>query len=142
VQRADRNIIAVQVTWLDSTGRGRAKDRNRKTLGKLGSGAVRLGSVDDVIGLSEGTETALSAMQLFGVPCWSCLGSNRMDAVTIPASVRKVIIYADNDKPGELAFRKSLATYWPLHTVDLKLPADGCGDFNEELLANLGVCDE
>jgi putative DNA primase/helicase len=104
VQRPDRAIVAVQVTFLDPRGAGKANIANpRKTIGKLGTGAVRLGPAADCLGLAEGVETALSAMQLSGVPVWACLGSSRMAAVTIPSHIRSLCVFADNDPPGRSA---------------------------------------
>jgi putative DNA primase/helicase len=99
VSRPDGKIVAVQVTFLDPRGHGRDKSRDRKTIGKLGSGAVRLGAAGEVLGLAEGVETGLAAMQFFGVPVWSCLGSSRMCGLTLPAETRKVILFGDQMVP-------------------------------------------
>jgi putative DNA primase/helicase len=76
VQGPDRRIIAVQLTFLDPQGWRKAKvAAPRKTIGKLGRGAVRLGPAGENIGLTEGTETALAAAQLFDMTVWACLGA-------------------------------------------------------------------
>ena len=66
----------------------------------MGAGAVQLAWPDDVLGIAEGIETALSAAQLFGIPTWACLGASRMATVKIPDSVKTVRIFADNDEAG------------------------------------------
>jgi putative DNA primase/helicase len=50
VQRADRKVIAVQVTFLDPKGVRKAQVATpRKTIGALGAGAVRLGPADAIL---------------------------------------------------------------------------------------------
>ena len=64
-QAPDGKVIAIQQTWL--TGEGEKALAKRLTTGNLGAGAVRLGAVARSIGLAEGVETALSAMQMTGI---------------------------------------------------------------------------
>ena len=66
VQRPDGKIIAVQHTWVTRHGEKALASPPRITTGALGTGAVRLGPAAEVMGLAEGVETALSAMQLTG----------------------------------------------------------------------------
>src|SRR5262249_6705694 len=99
VQRPDRNIIAVQVTYLrPSDGAKASLTTPRLTIGKLGTGAVRLAHAGNDFGLAEGVETALSAMQMTGVPTWATLGGKRLSKVTIPAGVRHLHLFGDNDE--------------------------------------------
>ena len=63
------------------------------------------------MGLAEGIETALSAMQLFGVPCWATLGNERFGLVTIPESVRELHLFVDNDPGGDLAEERAREAY-------------------------------
>ena len=71
VQRPkDRTIVAVQTTALRPDGERKAPIAvPRITTGALGSGAVRLDPAGEILGLAEGVETGLSAMQISGVPC-------------------------------------------------------------------------
>ncbi len=65
----DRKITAITRIYLRSDGTRKAEVPTPKmTLGPMGDGAVRLGPAGDILGLAEGCETALSAMQLYGVP--------------------------------------------------------------------------
>jgi putative DNA primase/helicase len=138
VQRPDRQVIAVHVTFLDPSGERKAKVTDpRKTFGKLGTGAVRLGPSCPKLGIAEGTETALSAQELFGVPVWACLGSTRMDRLSIPPDVQKIILFADRDKSGAEAVKRSAEAYRLIRYVEWKFPPEGCGDFNDELQANV-----
>lgn len=62
--------------------------------------AVKLFPCDDVLGISEGIESALSCKQLFGVNTWSVLNSSIMKKFRAPDGVKHLIIYADNDANG------------------------------------------
>jgi putative DNA primase/helicase len=104
VQAPDRRIIAVQVTLIDPRRDRKAQVRiPRWTMGALGWGAIRLAAATETLGLTEGTEKGLAAMQLFGVPCWSSLGAARMHRVWIPEQVRELHIFVDNDDAGRAA---------------------------------------
>jgi hypothetical protein len=136
LQAPDRRVIAVQVTYLDPRGDRKVQGATpRKTIGKMHGGAVRLGPAGDALGLAEGIETALAAMQLTGVPCWACLGSQRMARVAIPDTVRELHIFADADEPGRLAAEQT-ARANPQRRVVVHLPPDGFGDY-ADLAADL-----
>jgi putative DNA primase/helicase len=136
VQGPDRRIIAVQLTFLGAEGRGKARVAYpRKTIGALGRGAVRLGPAGDVLGIAEGLETALAAMQLHGVPAWACLGACRMSNVAIPAEVQRVIIFGDRDGPGHEAAIKAAQRLRLSVNVSVRFPPEGCGDWNDALLS-------
>jgi putative DNA primase/helicase len=108
VQRPDDSkVVAVQRTMLTWSGKKAAVSTPRITTGALGLGAVRLAAATDVLGLAEGVEDALAAMQLTGVPCWACLGAARMHRVLVPARVRELHIFADDDEPGRAAAERT-----------------------------------
>jgi hypothetical protein len=77
------------------------------TMGALGWGAVRLAAATDILGLAEGTEKGLAAMQLFNVPCWSSLGAGRMHRVFIPDDVGELHVFLDNDDAGRAAAERT-----------------------------------
>jgi putative DNA primase/helicase len=142
VQRPDRKIIAVQLTFLDPSGEGKAKVANpRKTLGKLGTGAIRLGLAGETLGLAEGTESALSAMQLSGVPVWATLGAQRLRRVSIPVNVRHLEIFGDRDATGRRELEKALSRYCLTLNAKGHLPPDGVGDWNDFLRDIPLVCE-
>ncbi|WP_233999792.1 DUF7146 domain-containing protein [Porphyrobacter sp. TH134] len=101
----DIGIIAVHRTFLDTaSGKLAGFDRPKRALGSLGCGAVRLASPDEGrLGLAEGVESALSAMQLFSIPCWATLGNERFGLVAIPERVQELYLFIDNDAGGALA---------------------------------------
>jgi putative DNA primase/helicase len=136
VQAPDRRTIAVQVTRLDPSGERKAQALiPRRTYGALGNGAVRLAAAGDVLGLAEGVESALSAMQLSGVPTWACLGASRMHRVAVPESVRELHIFMDNDGPGRDAGERTAHAHRHHRRVVLRRPPDHLNDWNDFLRA-------
>jgi putative DNA primase/helicase len=134
VQAADRRVIAAQLTFLHPSGTCKAPcATQRKTFGPLGAGAIRLGPAGAVVGLAEGSESALSAMELFGVTVWATLGAQRLGSIRLPSEVDKVVLYPDRDEAGRGAAQKALEVYRAMRFVECKFPAEGCGDFNDEL---------
>ena len=111
VQAPDRQITAVHRTYLLPDGSAKAGVINPKLAkGVIGSGAVRLAKAGPILGICEGVETALSCMEIFGLPVWCALGS-RLDRIVLPAEVRKVVVLADAGNAGMAAARKAVATF-------------------------------
>ena len=136
----DVGVIAVHRTFLDSgSGRLAGFDRPKRALGGLGCGAVRLAPpAAGRLGLAEGIESALSAMQLFGVPCWATLGNERFGLVAIPESVRELHLFIDNDPGGELADQRARQAYSASgRVIRSRAPASIGFDWNDELKARL-----
>jgi hypothetical protein len=136
----DIGIIAIHRTFLDAP---RAKlaafDRPKRALGSLGYGAVRLAPpAAGRLGLAEGIESALSAMQLFGIPCWATLGNERFGLVAIPESVAELHLFIDNDAGGALAENRALKAYAaPRRVIHSRIPPSAGSDWNDELTSRL-----
>ncbi len=134
VQASNRRITAVHRTYLLPDGSGKARLLSPKlALGPIGDGAVRPAKAGPVLGIAEGIETALSAMQLFEIPCWAALGA-RMDKVSLPADVIEVQIFCDNGDEGHVAAEKAAEAF--AHQgkrVCLRFPPEGLGDWNDYL---------
>jgi putative DNA primase/helicase len=131
VQRPGGKIVAVQSLLLTPEGAKASGSIQRITTGPLGAGAVRLGPAGQVIGLAEGIESGLSAMQLANVPVW-VVGCERLHRVELPSCVEEVHIFVDNDTPGVKAAKRTA----DLHTsagrrVNLHYPPTQCGDWND-----------
>ena len=128
----DHKVVSVQVTWLDpSAGNKAAIDVPRRTFGKLGDCAVRLGGAGDTLGLAEGVETALSVSELFNVPCWATLGVERFAKIEIPPTVKRLHFFADG-KDGKA--ERAAQCFARRFTVRVHHPDDG-GDYNDALRA-------
>jgi hypothetical protein len=135
IQAAGGTICAIQRVFIRSDGLGKAEVTLAKmSLGSLGDGAVRLGEAGEIIGLCEGWETGLAAMQIFRLPVWCSLSAGRMHRVALPANVRRIVIFADNDPPGRKAAERT-ARLQRQHgrLVEILWPVRGA-DFNDELI--------
>lgn len=136
----DIGIIAIHRTFLDlPNGKLAGFERPKRALGSLGCGAVRIATpVQGRLGLAEGIESALSAMQLFGIPCWATLGNERFGLVAIPESVRELYLFIDNDAGGALAEERALKAYAaPNRVIHSRAPASPGFDWNDELKSRL-----
>ena len=136
----DIGIIAIHRTFLDAPNAKLAGfDRPKRALGSLGCGAVRLAPpAAGRLGLAEGIESALSATQMFGVPCWATLGNERFGLVAIPESVRELHLFIDNDAGGEFANQRALKAYAAsCRVIQSRAPASAGFDWNDELKARL-----
>lgn len=104
----DIGLVAVQRTFLDPDNVLRRPIRKPKVaLGLLGTAAVRLAPATDELGLAEGIEDALSAMEWFGTPTWALAGVERLAFVAIPEKVRRVIVYRDRGRAADRLIEKS-----------------------------------
>lgn len=127
------DVVAIQRTFLKVDGTGKADvPVPKRALGPVGRGAVCLAPAAPVLGLAEGIETGLSAMELFRLPVWCALGSN-LARLTLPSQVRNVVIFADRGAAGEAAADKARAAlHGQRRKVAVRFPKVGA-DFNDEL---------
>ena len=73
----DREVRAVQVTFLRPDGKDRIREKwGKLTRGPRRGGAVRLAPMADTLAIGEGVETALAYQQMTGVSCWAACGSD------------------------------------------------------------------
>lgn len=140
----DGQNVSLHRTFLAGAVKLDAADCRKVMPGRLPKGcAVRLsplGSQDDVLGIAEGIETALSASALFGIPVWAVLNTSMMRSWVPPQQIREVVIFADNDTNGAGqaaadALRQALAK---THTVSVQLPPTVGTDWNDELMKTRG----
>lgn len=127
-------LVAVHRTFLDPTNILRRPFRKPKlALGLLGTGSVRFGEPDDVLGLAEGIEDALSAIDWFQLPVWAVLGAERYAHVGIPSHVKRVIVFGQRNAAAKICLeraRKHLSGNG--RTVEEWLPAEH-DDWNDSL---------
>jgi len=145
--RAAASPVAAHRTWTKLDGTAKAPVTSpRMLLGSPGSGAIRLAPAGDTLGLAEGIETGLSAMQLFAIPVWCAINDTRLPALELPAEAERIVIFADHDRvdpkqgfsPGLQWAERAARIYRAQgRTVAIKAP-DGEGqDWNDMLLRRL-----
>jgi hypothetical protein len=130
VQAPSRNLAAVQLTFLDPSGRSKANVPSpRRVIGPLGEGLLRTAPAASHIGLAEGFETAWGASLLHdGMPVWATLGAERFSIVTLPPTVSRVTIFADHDAAGLAGALSFFGKHGELD-VSIAWPHEVGGDF-------------
>lgn len=103
--RDESGLVAIHRTFLDPMSAGLADLAvPKRALGLLGQGAVRLYPPHErMLGWAEGIENAMAATQLTGTPCWATLGTERFARVALPPSVKRLVLFLDNDAGGRRA---------------------------------------
>jgi putative DNA primase/helicase len=132
--------IAIHRTWLGAGGNGKANiEKPRMMLGPVAGGAVRLAEVgsDNVLGVAEGIETALSVMAACPhLPVWATLSAVGLERVVLPPEVQSVVILADHDASGVgLRAAEALAARLVAEErgVHIAMPSNEGDDFNDLL---------
>jgi putative DNA primase/helicase len=87
------------------------------------------------MGIGEGTETSLSAGQIFNIPVWAALSAGGIAAFPIIPSIKHLTIFADYDNAGLQGARKC---YWRYENagieVEVRCPPKFDTDWNDYLL--------
>lgn len=101
VRSADGDAVTLHRTYLHDSRKLAAPDAKKVLCAGFSGAAVRLGEPADELAVCEGIETGLAVMLATGKPVWAALSAGNLEKVVIPASVRQVCIYADNDADGD-----------------------------------------
>ena len=103
IQAPNGDIIAIHRTYLKD-GKKAFGGESKRVLGKgIEGAAIRLAAATDELAITEGVETGLAIAQSVGKPVWAAMNCGNMERIEIPASVKRVCIYADNDADSEFA---------------------------------------
>jgi hypothetical protein len=140
IQNAEGRITAVQRIYIDPvTAKKVSAKPAKKTKGPMQDGAVRLAKPARILGIAEGIETAMSAMHMFSLPVWACLGAQRLRAVWIPEEVEQLVLFADR---GEVGMREAIdaAEVYEAKglSTEIVLPDEPHKDFNDWHQARAG----
>jgi hypothetical protein len=130
----------VHLTFLESHANApsvqkAATESNKLSLGQLRHGGVWLKPIEQICGdiaVAEGIETALSVMQITGLPTVATLSAAGMHTFLWPPRTRRLWIAADNDAAGMRAAKALLArALCSGIQADIKIPRGGHNDFND-----------
>lgn len=132
VHGADGLPVSIHRTYLADIPK---KKKVMPGVKKLNGAAIRLMPPGEVLGISEGIETALSAAQLYTVPVWAAMGTSTLETWLPPEGSRKIIIFGDHDSSyaGQAAaYRLAHKLYLADCIVSVEIP-DISGDWNDIL---------
>ena len=129
-------FLGILRTYLDPARLDKAKVADpRRTLARVGGGAVRFGDTGDTIAVGEGIETVLSVQAAFPkLPVAACSGDKLLSLWRPSTRHRKVLIAHDADPAGELAAQR-LAERLRALDIRVVLARPVGGDFNDDLRA-------
>lgn len=139
VEHAEHGFVAVHCTYLAMDGSCKAAvEPQKRFIGSVGGGAVRLAPAADTVAVCEGIETGLSYMQATGTPTWCALSAGGIRALILPPTIAAVTIAADPDPVGIMAARAA-ARRWLAEgrRVSIARPPLGL-DFNDLARAVIG----
>lgn len=130
----DGSIVGLHRTYLTPNGRKLDVTPPRLTLGRVRGAAIQLEYPSDKLIICEGLEDGLTLHQeLDGHPVWVAGGASFMRTMSIPETVRLLIIAADNDAAGEhAAIRAADAHIRNQREVRIMRPDPRFKDFNDE----------
>jgi hypothetical protein len=134
------DLTGLHRTYLDATGDKKASvEPSRMMLGHCVGGAVHLAEPGEELGVSEGIESGLAAMQLNpGIPVWAALSTFGIKALVLPPlpAARRVVIFADHDRSGTgMKAARQAAERWcrERRRVRIEMPPTPGADFNDLL---------
>ena len=90
-------FVTIHRTYLQNGCKARVADAKKLLSGGLGGGAIRLYEPTGELAIAEGIETCLAVRQRTGQPIWAAINCRNLEVISVPATVRTVHIYADND---------------------------------------------
>jgi putative DNA primase/helicase len=144
VEHVERGIVGIHRTYLRADGSDKAdipKDWQKRALGPIGGGTVRLGMPQPGawFAVGEGLETILSVMTACAVPGWVALSAGGLRALVLPPEATHVVVCADNDLNGigqRAAHDAAERWLFEGRRVRLAIPPDAGTDFNDLLCAD------
>ncbi len=77
-----------------------------------------------------------AVQQATGLPVWAALSTSGLTGLVMPARVRRIVILADGDEPGEKA-AQTAAARWCLESREVRIARPPRGaDFNDLLVGH------
>jgi len=141
VERVDQKVCGIHRTLLIPPGRKAPGVDCKFSLGPIGGGAVRLAPAAEEMAISEGIETGLSFMQIYGIPTWAALSTAGIEKLILPplpvAKIVHIALDIDPKRGGEKAARIAAERFEKEgREVRFDRPPLGCKDFNDALVCN------
>ncbi|HVR52857.1 MAG TPA: toprim domain-containing protein [Pseudorhodoferax sp.] len=99
--------VTLHRTYLPDGHKLDAQDARKLLSGGCAGAVVPLAEATEELALCEGLETGLAVLLATGKPVWCALGAGNLEKVEVPATVRRVCIYADNDAQSDFTGQAS-----------------------------------
>lgn len=96
-------VVNIQTNAFQAIHRTRLNPKDKKMLGPVGGGCVKLSADEDVLEglhICEGIETGLALIAAGFRPVWACLSANGMSSFPVLPGIEALTLFADNDKSG------------------------------------------
>jgi len=103
IQGEDGHAVTLHRTYLQDGAKLAVPDAKKVLSSGINGAAVRLFEATEDLGISEGIEKSIALYLATGRPFWAGLNAGNLEKLSIPDSVRRVWIYADNDADGDFA---------------------------------------
>jgi len=139
IDNADGELVAVHRIFLTQNGDKAPLDPQKAAKGPIWSGAIRFATGREIV-VAEGPETALAAGLIMNLPAWSAISAgNLARGLILSPEVVRVVVAADNDKPGINAAQDAIRR-WRREGRDCRLvmPDKEGADFADLLAQRAG----
>jgi phage/plasmid primase-like uncharacterized protein len=99
--------VTLHRTYLSEDGRKAPVQEPKKLMSRPADMSMRGASIQlcepagELLGVAEGLETAIAVMLATGIPCWAAISSTLLPHFRPPPGVRRVLVFADKDKPTQ-----------------------------------------
>lgn len=94
------NIVNIHRTYVLDGKKAPVHEAKKLLVGGLGGECIQLSPAGEDLALSEGIESALAVFLRTGYPVWSAISCFNLERVVVPAGVKRLRIYGDNDADG------------------------------------------
>ncbi|MFN9690845.1 MAG: toprim domain-containing protein [Vampirovibrionales bacterium] len=96
------DFMGIHRTYLAHDGMAKADvDSPKMMLGNIKGGSVHLSPLTgDTLAVCEGIETGLSILQMTGIPTWAGLSTAGMVNLSLPLTLKTLVICIDHDEAG------------------------------------------
>ena len=96
-------VFDIKTNTFRAIHRTRLNPKDKKMLGPVGGGCVKLSPDEDVLEglhICEGIETGLALLAVGFRPLWACLSAGGIRAFPVLPGIVSLTVFADNDKSG------------------------------------------
>lgn len=90
-------LVSLHRTYLSGGRKAALPDAKKVLTSGINGAAIRLFEPCETLGLTEGIENAIAVHLLKNIPVWPGLSAGNLERIWLPDTVRRVLIFGDND---------------------------------------------